>query len=138
MKKTFFQKNKLPLLISLLGFLFFFSSFQEKPINTWVQAIVDDMIEMNDLSKYSDEEIASDVTINFFFVESVKNIRIEGDTINMLISSDGEKYCNELKFRYIQKEGQYYLKFASIYNKVILDREKKFVNPWIEANKLCE
>ena len=97
MKKTFFQKNKLPLLISLLGFLFFFSSFQEKPINTWVQAIVDDMIEMNDLSKYSDEEIASDVTINFFFVESVKNIRIEGDTINMLISSDGEKYCNELK-----------------------------------------
>ncbi len=140
MKKGFPKKIKRPLFICLL-LLFSLSSFsflQESPIDIWIQAIVNDMIEMNDISKYSDKEIASDVTINFFLVESVKNSRLEGDTINMLISSDGKKYCTELKFRYTQKEGHYYLTFSPIYNKVILGREKKFINPWIESNKLCE
>ncbi|WP_375559583.1 hypothetical protein ACE193_17860 [Bernardetia sp. OM2101] len=138
MKKSFFQRIKLPLFISLLVSLSFFSFSQEKPIDIWIQAIVNDMIEMNDLSKYSDREISSDVTINFFLVESVKDIRIEGDTINMLISSDGQKYCNELKFRYIQKEQKYYLVFAPVNNRVILNKEKKFITPWIEKKNLCE
>ncbi len=111
---------------------------QIKPIDNWVQEIVNEMIEMNDLGKYSEKEISSDINVNFIMVESVKDIKIENGIISMLVNHGTGKYCTELKFKYVEKDKNFYLIFDEPKTKTILGTERKFINPWIEKNKLCE
>ncbi|WGH76910.1 hypothetical protein P8625_07140 [Tenacibaculum tangerinum] len=103
---------------------------QERPIDKWIQEIVEEMIEMNDLEKYSEKEIPSDIKVNFIMVESVKDIQIENGIISMLVNHGTGKYCTELKFKYVEKNKKFYLIFD--------EPERKFINPWIEKNKVCE
>ncbi|WP_299124804.1 hypothetical protein [uncultured Tenacibaculum sp.] len=111
---------------------------QEKPINKWIQEIIDEMIEMNDLEKYSEKEIPSDIKLNFIMVESVKDIKIENGIITMLVNHGTGKFCTELKFKYVEKGKNFYLIFDEPKTKTILGTERKFINPWIEKNKICE
>ena len=111
---------------------------QEKPIDKWIKEIVDEMIEMNDLEKYSERAIPSDIKINFIMVESVKDIKIENGIISMLVNHGTGKYCTELKFKYVEKDKKFYLIFDEPETKTILGNERTFINPWIEKNKLCE
>ncbi|MFI1742833.1 hypothetical protein [Thalassobellus sediminis] len=127
--------------IILLTFLIGISNIQinqEKPIDKWIQEIVDEMIEMNDLGKYSEKEIPSDIKVNFIMVESVKDIKIENGIISMLVNHGTGKYCTELKFKYVEKDKNFYLIFDEPEMKTILGTERKFINPWIEKNKVCE
>src|SRR5688572_9353858 len=111
---------------------------QEKSIDKWIQEIVDEMIEMNDLKKYSDKEIPSDIKVNFIMVESVKDIKIENGIISMLVNHGTGKYCTELKFKYVEKDKNFYLIFGEFKTEKILETERKFINPWVEKNKVCE
>ena len=111
---------------------------QETPIDKWIQEIVDEMIEMNDLEKFSEKEITSDIKVNFIMVESVKDIKIENGIISMLVNHGTGKYCTELKFKYVEKDKNFYLIFDKPEMKTILGTERKFINPWIEKNKVCE
>jgi len=111
---------------------------QEKPIEKWVQEIVNEMIEMNNLAKYSNEEIPADIKVNFIMVESVKDIKIDNGIISMFVNHGTGKYCTELKFKYIKKDGIFYLIFDEPKTKTTLGIERKFINPWIEKNKVCE
>lgn len=127
--------------IILLTILIGISNFQinqEKPIDKWIQAIIDQMTEMNDLGKYSEKEIPSDIKINVIMVESVKDIKIENGIISMLVNHGIGKYCTELKFKYVEKNKNFYLVFDEPEIKTILGTERKFINPWIEKNKVCE
>jgi len=112
---------------------------QEKPIENWINEIVNEMIEMNDLRKYSNFEIPSDTKVDFIMVESVKNIKIDNGIITMLVNHGTGKYCTELKFKYVENEGEYYLVFGIMttiaYGGGI---EEKSIKPWIEKNKICE
>eukprot|EP01093_Parvamoeba_rugata_P009396 TRINITY_DN2602_c0_g2_i1.p1 TRINITY_DN2602_c0_g2~~TRINITY_DN2602_c0_g2_i1.p1 ORF type:complete len:130 (-),score=18.90 TRINITY_DN2602_c0_g2_i1:108-497(-) len=111
---------------------------QEKPIDKWIQEIIDEMIEMNDLGKYSYEEIPSDINVDFIMVESVKDIKIDNGIITMLVNHGTGKYCTELKFKYVENEKRFYLVFGKTKTKTILGKERKSINPWIEKNKICE
>jgi hypothetical protein len=128
---------KLIILTLLIGF----SNIQinqEKPIDKWVLEIVEEMIEMNDLEKYSEKEISSDIKVNFIMVESVKDVKIENGIISMLVNHGTGKYCTELKFKYVEKNKNFYLIFDEPKLKTIFGTERKFINPWIEKNKVCE
>ena len=123
----------------LLTLLFGISNIQinqEKPIDKWITEIINDMIEMNDLGKYSYEEISSDINVDFIMVESVKDVKIDNGIITMLVNHGTGKYCTELKFKYVENEGEFYLVFGK--TKTILGKERKSINPWIEKNKVCE
>ena len=115
-----------------------FFSDQEKPIDQWIQKIVGEMIEMNDLGKYSHKEIPTGITVDFVLVASVKDIKIENGIIKMLVNHGTGKYCSELKLRYLEKDGNFYLVFDEPITKTILGKERKFISPWIEKNNLCE
>lgn len=125
----------------LLTLLIGFSTIQtnqEKPIEKWVQEIVNEMIEMNDLKKYSYKKIASDIQVDFIMVETVKDIKIENGIISMLINHGTGKYCSELKFKYVEKDNNFYLIFDEPKSKKILGTERKFITPWIEKNNICK
>ena len=126
------------ILITLLIGISNIQTKQEKPIDKWIQEIVDEMIEMNDLGKYSEKEIPTDVEVNFIMVESVKDIKIENGIISMLVNHGTGKYCTELKFKYLEKDKNFYLIFDEPEMETILGTKKKFINPWIEKNKVCE
>ncbi|WP_440121055.1 hypothetical protein [Tenacibaculum sp. Ill] len=126
------------ILMTLLFGILNIQTNQEKPIDKWIQEIVNEMIEMNDLEKYSEKEIPSDIKVNFIMVESVKDIKIENGIISMLINHGTGKYCTELKFKYVEKDKNFYLIFDEPEMKTILGTERKFINPWIEKNRVCE
>lgn len=125
-------------LLTVLIFIFCFKTKQESSIDIWIDNIVQDMIEMNDLDKYSNKPIASDVSKNFFLVESVKNIEIKDDSFTMLINHGQGTYCTKLKFKYIQKKGQFYLVFPEPNKTIIFGTKRLFVNPWIEKTNICK
>lgn len=126
---------KIILLYLLFGVLHIHNS-QEKSIDKWIQEIVNEMIEMNDLGKYSYEEIPYDTNVDFIMVESVKDINIDNDIISMLVNHGTSKYCTQLKFKYVEKQGEFYLVFGK--TKTSLGIMRKSINPWIEKNKICE
>ena len=109
----------------------------QKSVEKWVDKIVDDMIAMDDLRKYSGAEIPADVETNFIMVQSVKDISVEGDVIRMLVNHGKGTYCTELKFKYTTVKGDYFLVFADPETKNVLGKDVRFVNPWIEKNKIC-
>ncbi|WP_299224703.1 hypothetical protein [uncultured Psychroserpens sp.] len=114
-------------------------SNQKKPIDKWVQSVIDDLVEMNDLEKYSNVEIPSDVNINFIAIESVKDVTIVDDTINMLVDHGKGKYCTKLTFKYIEKNNRFYLKFSEVITRMTpLDTERKYINPWVSRSKVCD
>ncbi|WP_298894607.1 hypothetical protein [uncultured Psychroserpens sp.] len=115
-----------------------FQAKQEQSLDDWIKAVVNDMVELNDLDKYSDRSISSDIEINFILVQSTKDITIKDDSITMLINNGKGTYCTQLKFRYTQKDGQFYLVFPEPYKTTILGQERLFVNPWIEKTNICE
>ena len=126
------------LLLSILIGISNIQTNQEKPIDEWVKEIIDEMIEMNDLGKFSHEEIPSDINVDFIMVESVKDIKIDNGIITMLVNHGTGKYCTELKFKYVVNEERFYLVFGKTKTKTILGKERKSINPWIEKNKICE
>ena len=124
------------LIILLLGILNLQSS-STKSIDQWIQKIVNDMIEMNDLRSYSHEEIPLNIKLNAILVEAVKDIKIENGTISMLVDHGTGKYCSFLRFKYLEKDNQYFLVFDSPRTKTIMGTEYEIINPWIEKNSLC-
>jgi len=109
----------------------------EKTIETWVQEIVEDMIQLNDLRKYSHKEIPPEITVNFMLVEAVKDVNIANGLITMRVDHGTGKYCSALTFRYVKKDGTYYLVFDVPTLSSILGTERKFVNPWVAKKKVC-
>lgn len=129
---------KVGVLTLMFGLLSSFQSIQNQSLEQWLDLIVKDMIEMNDLRKYSHQKIPSDVTINFFMVEAVKDVRIDQNVISMLINHGNGKYCTEIKFKYIQIDDKFYLVFSEPTTESIFGEEKKIVNPWLESKKVCQ
>ena len=124
----------------LFVLLFGISNLQStpsKPIYLWIQEIVNDMIEMNDLPSYSHEEIPSNIKLNVIMVETVKEIKIENDVISMLVDHGTGKYCSLLKFKYIKQDQGYFLVFDAPKTKTIMGAEYQIINPWIEKTSLC-
>jgi len=124
-------------LITIILLLFIIKTNQDSNLDNWIQSFVNDMIEMNDLDRYSEKPISPTIEENFILVESVKDIEIEKDTITMLVNHGKGTYCTKLKFRFLKKEGNYYLVFPKPYKKNILGKEQDFVNPWIEKTNIC-
>ncbi len=125
----------------ILTFLLIIPNIQinlEKSINKWVQEIINEMIEMNDLRKYSSVEIPSNVNVDFIMVESVKDIKIDNEIISMLVNHGTGKYCTELKFEYVEIEGELYLVFGKTKTKIFLGKKRKSISPWIEKNTICD
>lgn len=126
---------------TVVMFLFFSLSnaliSQNKAIDNWIQDIVNDMIEMNELDKYSYEEISSDVNVNFIMVESVKDIAITDNQISMLVNHGKGTYCTKIIFEYIKKNEEFFLVFTKPEAKITLGKERKWVNPWIEKKNIC-
>ncbi|WP_298903132.1 hypothetical protein [uncultured Psychroserpens sp.] len=117
------------------------SSFQIKQdpnLDTWIQSIVDDMIAFNDLDKYSLKSFPSDVKTNAFLVESVKDIAVKDDVISMLLNHGKGTYCTQIKFRYIKKQGSFYLVFPEPKKAKMNTKEYLIVDPWIEHTKICD
>ena len=121
-------------LIITLGF----QTKQEPNIDTWIQNIVDDMIAFNDLDRYSLKKFPSDVKINAFLVESVKDITIKDDVISMLLNHGKGTYCTQIKFRYIKKQDAFYLVFPEPRKAKMHNRTYLIVDPWIEHTKVCD
>lgn len=113
-------------------------SRQNKSINNWVQEIVTDMIEMNDLDRYSSEELSPDTNVNFILVESVKDINILKSTFSMLVNHGKGTYCTKLIFKYIEKNGKFYLVFSKPDTKINLGKERKWITPWTDKIKICD
>ena len=111
---------------------------QEKSIDKWIEEIINEMIEMNDLRKYSSEEIPPDVNVDFIMMESIQDLKIGNGIISMLVDHGTGKHCTELKFKYMEKEGEYYLNFGKTKMRTILGKERKSINPWVEKNRICE
>ncbi len=110
---------------------------ENKSIDNWIKEIVNDMIEMNDLDKYSAEEISPDFSVNFIIVESVKDIFITDNKISMLVNHGKGTYCTEITFLYLKKKGNFYLVFTKPETKITLGKERKWVNPWIDKKNIC-
>ncbi|WP_178987719.1 hypothetical protein [Winogradskyella schleiferi] len=110
---------------------------QNKSVENWVQDIVADMIEMNDLDRYSSEELSPDVNVNFILVESVKDIDIKGSTITMLVNHGKGTYCTKLTFNYIEKNGNFHLVFSKPETKITLGKETTWITPWIAKTNIC-
>jgi transaldolase len=104
----------------------------------WIQQVVRDMINMNDLGKYSDKAIPSDVTVNLLMVEALKNIKYDDSQITLLVDHGTGKYCTELQFNYLKKNGKYYLGFGTTTSLKVFGKEKKFIDPWVKKSNLCE
>lgn len=103
----------------------------------WANHIIKDMIAMNDLGKYSDKAISSDVTVNFLMVESVKDVKVENDILSMKINHGNGKYCTILKFQFIEREGKFFLVFTVPYVEEVFGKKQYFINPWIEKISDC-
>jgi Fe-S cluster assembly iron-binding protein IscA len=110
----------------------------QTPVNKWIKNIVEDMKQMNSLAPYSSVELPEDATVNFFMVEEVKDITVTEDRFTMLINSGNGKYCNKVTFQYIKKDDSYYLVFAEPQFSEIFGKQKLFVDPWVEVEKLCK
>jgi hypothetical protein len=115
-----------------------FTIGQDVHIEKWVQKIVQDMIEMEDLRKYSDREIPMDINLDLIMVESIKHLGIEGQIISMLVNHGAGNFCTELKFRYMEKDGEFYLVFDEPISSTILGKEHRIIKPWIEKNRICD
>ena len=110
---------------------------QNKSIDNWIQDVVSDMIEMNDLVKYSSIEISPNISVNFIMVESVKDITVNDSIISMLVNHGKGTYCTQIKFEYVKKDGDFYLVFAKPETKITLGQERRWVKPWIEKKNIC-
>lgn len=110
---------------------------QNERLDSWIKEIVNDMIEMNDLEKYSSEELSPDLNVNFIFVESVKNISINDTIITFLINHGKGNYCTKLTFEYLEKNENYYLVFATPKTKTTFGKETQWVTPWIKKENIC-
>jgi len=129
------------MILLLASFLLSISSIQTEqnaPLDKWIQKIVRDMIDMNDLGKYSDKAIPADVTVDFLMVDSVKDIQYDDKQITMLIDHGKGVFCTELKFNYIIRDGKYYLVFSPAHTIKIFGKDKKSIDPWVEKNSKCD
>jgi hypothetical protein len=70
-------------------------------------------------------------------VESVKDVKIENDIISMKINHGKGKYCTELKFQFIEKEGKFFLVFPKPYKEKLFGKQLKYIDPWIEKITDC-
>ena len=113
------------------------NSYHQRPVDLWVQEIIETMIDFEDLSAYSDQEIPEDVEVNLLWVEAVKDVKIEDGIISMLVAHKEDTYCSQLKFKYIEKNGEFFLSFGETSVTKVLSSEKTFIDPWIEHKKLC-
>ena len=111
---------------------------QNLSIDNWIQDIVNDMIEMNDLEKYSSKTLSPDLNVNFLMVETVKDIVVTDSIISMLVNHGKGTYCTRLKFEYVEKSGNYYLVFSKPETKITLGKGIQWVNPWIEKKNICD
>jgi hypothetical protein len=110
----------------------------QTPADKWINAIIEDMKQMNSLAAYSSVELPEDATVNFLMVEEVKDITVTEDRFTMLINSGNGKFCNKVTFHYLKKDDNYYLVFAAPQFTEIFGKQKLFVDPWMEVEKLCK
>ncbi|WP_298759023.1 hypothetical protein [uncultured Psychroserpens sp.] len=126
------------LIVILLITISSFQAKQEQNLNNWIKEVINDLVELNDLDKYSNRAVSPNIEVNFVLVQSTKDIIIKDDIITMLINNGKGTYCTQLKFRYTQKDGQFYLVFPEPYKTTILGQERLFINPWIEKTNICD
>lgn len=111
---------------------------QKESIDNWIQAIVEDMVEMNDLDKYSSKQLSQVLHVDFIMVESVKNVAIKGNNISMMVNHGRGTFCTKLTFKYVEKSGNYYLVFSEPETKITLGKERQWVTPWIKKENVCD
>ncbi|PCJ65338.1 MAG: hypothetical protein COA58_10795 [Bacteroidetes bacterium] len=129
--------------MKVLAFIFLLglSNYQtnkEKSIDQWVNEIVNDMIQLNNLEKYSLRYIPSGTNIDFILVDAVKNVQIHNSSISMLIDHGSGTYCSKLKFKYVQIGESFRLVFAPPTLNFIAGKKVKYVTPWTEKKRLCQ
>ncbi|MTE28277.1 hypothetical protein [Winogradskyella ouciana] len=107
-------------------------------IEDWVQNIVNDMIEMNDLDIYSSEELSPEYSVNFIMVESVKDITITDNKISMLVNHGKGTYCTKITLQYLKRDDGFYLVFSEPRTNMTLGKERKWIDPWIEKVNICD
>lgn len=111
---------------------------QDKFLKKWVDNIAKDMIAMEGLEKYSKDGFATGVTVNFLLVDRAKVLQIDNGTFTLHIDHGKGQYCTELKLKYEQVDGKYYLIFSEPKTSTILGVEREFVDPWFEKNSTCD
>ena len=123
-------------IVSALFFLSFsgFSQTKEIKIKNWFQNVINDMIEMNDLSKYSHKEI--NYKLDFIMVESIKELEVNGNEITMLVNHGAGKFCTKITFQYLEKNNSYYLVFQKPRKSKVL--KTSLITPWTKRINNCK
>jgi len=122
----------------ILCLLVLHGSAQFQSVDELKTKLVQDLKEYNDLRLYSHKAIPNEVSVNLIWVEEVKNLKVKGNTISMLVDHGKGKFCTSVSFEFTQVDGKYYLVFPEPYESELLGKDKTWVNPWVEKNTDCE
>lgn len=110
----------------------------KKPVEIWIDKWVEGMKNFKYLREYSHETIPPEISVHKSVIDEVKDLTIENDIIRMLVNSSPGAFCRELKFKYIEPNGEFYLVFGEPEVITLAGKHATFVPPWIEDNRICD
>lgn len=116
------------------------SQAQDKKLLAWTNELCRSLEAGSNLQEYSAEPIDEDVIVNFYLVEQCKLVSLSDSTLKVEIDHGKGSFCTLLTFSYIKRKKQYFLRFSEVKSTTIaiINKEKKFQDPWIKSVRLCD
>lgn len=113
---------------------------QDKKLLAWTHDLCRSLEAGSNLQEYSAEPIDEDVIVNFYLVKQCKLVSLSDSTFKVEIDHGKGSFCTLLTFSYIKRKKQYFLRFSEVQTTTIaiINKEKKFQDPWIKSVRLCD
>lgn len=126
------------LLIVLITLSSIHASAQNEELTMWIDQIGEDLIQLEDIDKYSHNPIEDHVMVDFIFVNRYQIEEVTDSTFTIFVDPGKGEFCSHVTFKYIKDGEGYYLVFNEVETKMFLGTEKETVTPWTKIINDCK
>lgn len=107
-------------------------------IDVLIDQFCADLMEFEDVGKYSHVPIANDVLVNFISVFRYELEELTDSTFTIAVDPGKGEFCNHVTYKYVKIDKNYFLVFDDIEMSYSLGVESKMVNPWLNIKNNCK